>query len=213
VSLTACPECSRQISTAAFSCPGCGHPAPAALVPPRRRRIDWLVPAIAAGGLLASLAGGSVMWRAFHAYQHAGAHAHPPRVEVVHAIEVHRMRHPLPPPVVDFAVEHTVEAFEMGEVDELPRIQNAREVSRMISRVYPPGLRDAGVTGHVVARFQVTERGSVDPATIDIQAATHSGFSDSARMVVQRMRFEPAVVDGHPVSTWMTVPITFALPR
>lgn len=212
MSLTACPECSRQISTAAFSCPGCGHPAqPAALVPPRRRRIDWLVPAIAAGGLLASLVGVTAMRAAFQGFH--GAHAHPPRVEVVHAIEVHRMRHPLPPPVVDFAVEHSVEAFEMGEVDELPRIQNAREVSRMVSRVYPPGLRDAGVTGHVVARFQVTERGSVDPATIDIQAATHSGFSDSARMVVERMRFEPAVIDGHPVSTWMTVPMTFALPR
>ncbi len=213
MSLTACPECSRQISTAAFACPGCGHPAqPAAVVAPGRRRIDWLVPAIAAGGLLTSLVGGTAMWRAFHAYQ--GADAHAQRVEVVHAIEVHRMGHPLPPPpIVDFAIERSVEAFEMGAVDELPRIRNAREVSRMISRVYPPGLRDAGVTGHVVARFQVTETGSVDPATIDIEAATHSAFGAPARMVVQRMRFEPAVIDGHPVSTWMTVPITFALPR
>jgi TonB family protein len=213
VSLTACPECSRQISTAAFACPGCGHPAQAAAaVPIPRRRIDWLVPAIAAGGLLTSLVGGHVMWNAFQA-QHA--YSRGPRVEVVRAIEVHQMRHPLPPPpIVDFAVERSVvEAFEMHEMGELPRIRNAREVSRMISRVYPPALREAGVPGHVVARFQVTEEGLVDPATIGIEAATHSAFGDPAMRVIQRMRFEPALVDGHPVSTWMTVPITFAPPR
>ena len=212
MSLTACPECSRQISTAAFACPGCGHPAQAAApVPLPRRRIDWLVPAIAAGGLLASLAGGGLMWGAMQA-----RHARDAKVEVVHAMEVHRFERGMPmppPPIVDFAIQRSVEAFEMSAVEELPRILNAREVSRTIARVYPPALRDAGVSGHVVARFQVTEHGLVDPATIGIEAATHSAFSAPAVRVLERMRFEPALVDGRPVATWMTVPITFAVPR
>lgn len=217
MSLTACPECSRQISTAAFACPGCGHPAPAAALPPRPRRIDWLFPALAVGGLLASLVGVGVMRSAMHG---SGAHGRGSHVEVVRTIEVHRhpMDAPLPPlppmaPVAGFAIDRSVEAYEMGAVEEIPRILNAREVSRAISRVYPPLLRDAGVTGHVVARFQVTEHGMVDPATIGIEAATHDAFSAAAVRVIERMRFEPALVDGRPVATWMTVPITFALPR
>jgi hypothetical protein len=121
VSLTACPECSRQISTAAFACPGCGHPRATLEAIPRRPRIDWLVPAIAAGGLLASMVGMSVMRSAMHAHHAAGA----PRVEIVRTIEVHRMDAPLPPPpVFEFAIGQPVEAAEVRVMEDPPRIFN-----------------------------------------------------------------------------------------
>jgi len=121
VSLTPCPECSRQISTAAFACPGCGHPRPALEAVPRRRRIDWLVPAIAAGGLLTSMVGVAAVRGAAHRH-HAGAH----RVEVVRTIEVQRFDGSFPPPpsVVEIAIDHSMEASEMDAMEAPPRIFN-----------------------------------------------------------------------------------------
>ncbi|HEU4457407.1 MAG TPA: hypothetical protein VFR81_30335 [Longimicrobium sp.] len=111
MSLTACPECSRQISTAAFACPGCGYPRPTLDAVPRRPRIDWLVPAIAVGGLLASMVGMGVMRSAM---QGSGAHGRAAHVEVIRTIEVHRMDAPLPPTprIIDFAIIREMEAME-----------------------------------------------------------------------------------------------------
>src|ERR1044072_2346990 len=121
VSLTACPECSRQISTAAFACPGCGYPRPTLDAVPRRPRIDWLVPAIAAGGLLASMVGMGAMRSAMHG---SSAHGRAAPVESVRTSEGHRMAAPLPPPprIADFAIERRMEAHEMDAMEGPPRI-------------------------------------------------------------------------------------------
>lgn len=209
MALTACPECSRQISTAAVACPGCGLPMHAAVPAPRRR--DWAVPAIAVGGVLASLLGGSLVWNAATAHQRANEHVRTRHVEVVRTLDVVPAP-PLPPSAVyvpTLAPTVDVEAIELDAVDEMPQMVNAREVSRTLARVYPPALRDAGISGRVVARFQVTAGGAVDPGTISVLSSTHDAFGEPAVHALRRMRFRPAHVDGRPVATWLSIPISF----
>ena len=101
--------------------------------------------------------------------------------------------------------------YEMSAVEELPELSNRNDVARQISRNYPPLLRDAGVTGQVTIRMRVMEDGRVDPASIQVENATHDAFGDAAKRVVERMRFRPAKVGGRAVKVWVTLPVTFQL--
>jgi len=101
--------------------------------------------------------------------------------------------------------------YEIDAVEEQPSLSNASEVSRQLSRQYPPLLRDAGVTGTVTLRMRVLENGTVDPSSISIENSTHDAFGDAAKRVVERMRFRPAKVGGKAVKVWVTLPVTFQL--
>lgn len=101
--------------------------------------------------------------------------------------------------------------YEMSAVEELPQLSNAAEVRRQLSSNYPPLLRDAGVTGTVQIRMRVNEDGRVDPASVEVESASHDAFADAARRVAQRMRFRPAKVGGRAVKVMVTIPVTFQL--
>jgi TonB family protein len=72
-------------------------------------------------------------------------------------------------------------------------------------------LRDAGVTGQVMARFLVLEDGRVDPASITIRSASHEGFRSSIPELLPVLHFRPARIKGRPVKVWVEQPIIFAL--
>jgi TonB family protein len=102
--------------------------------------------------------------------------------------------------------------FELSEVEEAPRVINGSDVQRQLSRLYPPDLRNAGVSGQVMARFLILEDGRVDPASITISSATHDGFRAPVLSLLPVLHFRPARVKGRPVKVWAEQPVTFALP-
>ena len=200
MTLIPCPECRRAVSSAAFQCPGCGQPLRAEEARRPRGR-DPVLPLVLAGALLASALGYAGVWTAAARFHEAREGW---RVEVIRTFDMP----PLPPAPVMVTSEPPV-AVMPGELDVLPEIENGAEVSRMIARIYPPMLRDAGIPGTAVVRFRVLEDGSPDLSSLAVERASHDAFGDAAPRVVGRMRFRPGMIGGRAVATWMTIPISF----
>jgi protein TonB len=101
--------------------------------------------------------------------------------------------------------------YELSAVEEQPRPTNVAEFQRLLERNYPPLLREAGVTGTVQVRMRVEEDGHVDAESITIESATNDQFGDATKRAVERLRFRPAKVGGHPVKVWVTLPVTWQI--
>ena len=80
-----------------------------------------------------------------------------------------------------------------------------------VKRAYPPQYpREAkrkGLTGTVVLTVTVDEKGSVSNA--GIKTTTNPIFNDASVDVIKRYKFEPAKIDGNPVSVIFDLPIVF----
>lgn len=195
MALVSCTECGRQVSTNAVACPACGNPAPA--YRRQSRSPSTAVVAILGGvALLAVLvAAGTFLYVRGRAVPDA------------------RMD---PGELVEFMEDGNAEApedriYDTGEVSRAPALLNRDEVTRSISRVYPPLLRDSGVTGEVELWMVVETDGTVAPGQVEVVNASHPLFGEAAASVVPAMRFRPAALDGVPVRTRVTLPVTFLL--
>jgi TonB family protein len=100
-------------------------------------------------------------------------------------------------------------AHELSEVDLPPRPTNLPAFYRELSRVYPPDLRSAGVTATVQVRCVVTERGEVESATVT--RSSDARFDAPTIEAMQILRFRPGQIGGHPVRTWVDLPIAWRL--
>lgn len=83
------------------------------------------------------------------------------------------------------------------------------EIYRMVTPVYPRGLRLEGVNGEVTVDFIVDTTGRVQNARS--VKATHAAFGERAVEAVRQWRFYPARKDGRLVNTHMQVPVRFEL--
>ncbi|HKD18862.1 MAG TPA: TonB family protein [Thermoanaerobaculia bacterium] len=106
---------------------------------------------------------------------------------------------PTPPPARAAAREGALVALE--DVDSPPR------VARIVKPVYPPLALQARIGGIVVLRVLVSEKGT--PAEIEVAREGRSGLTEAAVRAVRGWTFDPAVKDGVPVRTWISVPIPF----
>lgn len=205
MSLIECPECGRQISTAAIACPGCGYPAAQTYAPSCSRRHTFA----AAAALALAIAGGA-MWLGVSPFSHLRHlfHGHGHHHEHVEVVRVVAPPMVLPPPEIVVSPP-VVRTLELSDVDVAPELMNSAEVARMMQRAYPPLMRDAGVEGQATVRFRVLPDGRVDAGSLSIEQATHDAFGLAAMRVASRMRFRPGRLDGEPVSTWMTMPLSF----
>ncbi|HEX8321456.1 serine/threonine protein kinase [Longimicrobium sp.] len=101
--------------------------------------------------------------------------------------------------------------YELSEVVEPPRVRNMVALLRELERSYPPGLRDAGVTGVVLVRFRIMESGAVDASSMTITEASHPAFVEPTILSIQKLRFDPARVNGRPVKVWAELPVQWQL--
>jgi len=101
----------------------------------------------------------------------------------------------------------TSRVWALREVDRLPLLVNNAEVSRLIERVYPAELRDAGVEGTVTVEMVVGTDGL--PHTPSVATATRDELRAPALAVVNAARFRPAAVRGHAVRVKLSLPIAF----
>jgi TonB family protein len=107
------------------------------------------------------------------------------------------------PPLPDFRTEH----IPAENADVLPQLLSPREAQRMLERVYPHILRDAGVAGRTTVLLVIDKNGQVEPGSITVQETTHDAFRDAAVRAAQRFRFRPARLNGQPVAVSITIPI------
>jgi protein TonB len=106
---------------------------------------------------------------------------------------------PTAPPARIATREGALVALE--DVDTPPR------VARIVKPVYPPLALQARIGGIVVLRVLVSEKGA--PSEIEVAREGRSGLTEAAVRAVRGWTFEPAVKDGVPVKTWISVPIPF----
>jgi len=101
-------------------------------------------------------------------------------------------------------------SFIPRDVD--PKLKNPGEVQRLLQRLYPPSLRDAGIGGHVVLWLFVDDQGKV----VKTQVQTSSGYDAldaAAAKVAANMEFKPAINRDKPIGVWISQPITFEVKR
>lgn len=89
-----------------------------------------------------------------------------------------------------------------------PQLQNTAEVERILTRHYPPMLRDAGVGGTPILWFFIDENGRV----LETRVRTSSGYTaldEAAQKVAEHMRFSPAWNRDRKVPVWVEIPLVF----
>ena len=112
-----------------------------------------------------------------------------------------------PAPLRDFRDD----VIEAGEADQLPELLSPREAQRMLERVYPNMLRDAGVTGHTTVLLVIDRDGKVEPGSVTVQETTHDAFREAAVRAAERFRFRPAKLHGQPVAVSIAIPIDWQI--
>jgi TonB family protein len=75
---------------------------------------------------------------------------------------------------------------------------------------YPEEAKKKGLQGTVVVKFRITSKGKVNGYEITKSVCPELD-GEALRVVKTITKFEPAMVDGKPVSAWFYMPITFAL--
>lgn len=117
---------------------------------------------------------------------------------------------PPPPPKVP-SMTGSDTTWDM--VDQIPMFPGGTELLvKHISRNtnYPETAKAQGIQGRVVVKFRITSKGVVDGYEIT-QSVSPELDAEALRVVKTITRFEPAIIDGNPVSAWYYLPITFTL--
>lgn len=92
-----------------------------------------------------------------------------------------------------------------------PRIVNRREISALLSRLYPLRLKFRGIQGEVLVAFIIGVDGRAEMESVQVLSASNPGFVRSALEGLKRMRFRPAELDGTRVRVRASLPIAWVL--
>lgn len=98
--------------------------------------------------------------------------------------------------------------YAANEVSSPPAIKSPSAAASAIQRSLPGGL--AAVGGRVQLRFIVETDGKVDPASIEVMAASANALGEAAKRAVARIEFKPATMDGQPVRSVVLFPVVYA---
>ncbi|RMG46779.1 MAG: TonB family protein [Acidobacteria bacterium] len=84
-------------------------------------------------------------------------------------------------------------------------------LDRKIEPVYPKKARDAGIGGKVILRCTVDRDGWTREIEVLRAPETDPGFTEAAIAAVSGWRYRPALLDGAPVESRMTIAVSFTL--
>lgn len=116
------------------------------------------------------------------------------------------VRAPLPEPPAPIRRPSSQPGFT--PFDLAPEMKNTREVTKALSREYPPLLRDAGIGGTVVVWLYIDEQGQVQRFQVHNPSA-HETLNQAALRVVGVAEFSPALNRDRAVAVWVQFPVTF----
>lgn len=94
--------------------------------------------------------------------------------------------------------------------DTEPRLLNGPEMLRLLARLYPSALKQAGIGGEVMLWVWVDEGGNPTKSQIS-QSSGRDQLDDAALAIVSSMRFSPALLRDQPVGVWIAQPISFSV--
>lgn len=92
--------------------------------------------------------------------------------------------------------------------DVPPKLENPREIQRLLEQLYPSQLRDAGVDGTVILWIFVDEQGVVQKTEVK-ESSGYEVMDEAALSTAEKMRFAPAMNRDKPTPVWLSQPITF----
>ncbi len=95
------------------------------------------------------------------------------------------------------------------KLDKFPKLLNKREVLRLLKKNYPPAEREAGIQSRVIVDLHLDPQGRV--LGVDVIGSGGQNFDSVAKVVADKMRFEPAVVNSAPVAVKIRQSIVFKL--
>ena len=78
---------------------------------------------------------------------------------------------------------------------------------------YPAAMKQAKVSGEVLAQFVVRKDGRADMSTFKVLKSDHQEFVDAVKATLPDMRFTPAEIGGQKVMQMVQQPFTFALSK
>jgi TonB family protein len=87
--------------------------------------------------------------------------------------------------------------------------QDQLEVKKSINPWYPSILKAAGIEGEAWLKVFINEKGSVEKA--EVIKTTHPAFAEAAIEAVKQWEFSPAMKDGKPLKSEVTIPFRFKL--
>jgi TonB family protein len=94
--------------------------------------------------------------------------------------------------------------YNLSQLDQIPTPRYQAKP------IYPPALKQAGVTGEATIGFIVDSAGIA--RNVNVVKSTHADFATAAVEAVAKWKFNPGQKGGKVVNTRMQVPIVFALP-
>jgi len=111
----------------------------------------------------------------------------------------------LPPPP-EGARPQDVPSYIPRDVE--PRLKNGAEIRRLLERLYPSMLREAGIGGEVTLWVFVDEGGKAAKSQVQ-KSSGYPAFDNAAEQIVAQMEFSPAMNRDKPVGVWVAQRIDF----
>jgi protein TonB len=137
--------------------------------------------------------------------------ASPPARTAVAAPPAANLR-PTPIPVgASVSAPPPAPAISRGDLVPLSEVDTPPEIASVVKPEYPPVARRMNISGTVILSVLVTEAGRVADVRTVREAGGNMGLTQAAQKAVRQWTFRPAVKNGVPVKTWMTIPIPFVL--
>jgi protein TonB len=101
-----------------------------------------------------------------------------------------------------------------GETDNVPPeiftpVERLPEVVLSVRPEYPPLAARAGIEGNVSVNIWVTKEGK--PRKAVVLRSTHEMFNEAAITAAMKFVFTPALMNGHPVAVWVSIPFKFRM--
>jgi len=106
----------------------------------------------------------------------------------------------------EFPINPAPKAFLEFQVDRPVVTAKGSQVPR-----YPDALRQQGISGCVLARFVVDERGLADTTTFRVIRFSRIEFAHAVRAALPGMRFTPAQINGRRVRQVVQQPYDFSI--
>ena len=105
----------------------------------------------------------------------------------------------------------SAQAYTPDQLTDMPKVKSPNQAAQAIQREYPMSLQDNGIGGRVQIRFVVNADGKVDPASVEVVAASVKALGEAAMKAVQKIEFVPGKKDGSAVAAIVVMPITFGV--
>lgn len=101
------------------------------------------------------------------------------------------------------------EPHDMSELETMPKFSNASAAARVIANSYPSAMKSAGINGSVQLEFVVSDKGKVEPGSVQVVAASVPAFGEAAKRVAERIEFTPGMIKGAPVRARVLLPLVY----